>query len=189
MKTNITKYGEIRTPACNQIDHRSVRVPARPPSDSEGLIGEALGALLSIVAVISPIIILYFYYTRMRYRPVLLLHEESFVMYICFGLVFITLISIIGIAILYAILFGVYTVLGGHDFRGELLELSESALGISLVRLILIPGVVIVSIGANFFLSVEIFFGFFPKIPWMIGPFAPLIIAALAALIVHIANQ
>lgn len=189
MKTDITKYGEIRTPTYKRFDRGSERNPARTGGDSARVLGEAVGVLISIVALISPVVILYFYYTRMSYRPVLLLHQESFVLHICLCLFLITLIFILGVAIAYAILFAVYTVLGGHDFHQKLLDLTESAVGISLIRLILIAGSVVLSIGANYFVSVEIIYGFFPKIPWIIGPFSPLIVSAFAAWIVHLANE
>ena len=189
MKPRINKYGEIRTPVHRRTELRTERIVARQAGDSDKPWGNIVGALLSLVAVISPIVLLFFYYTRTHYNPALLIHEESFVMYISIGLFLITIADLVLSAILYFVLFAAYTVLGGNDFRGELLNLSESPFGISLIRLIIIPSIVGICIGTNYFFSVAFFFGFFPKIPWIIGPFPPLIIAVLAYFVIHVANE
>lgn len=52
---------------------RTERIVARPAGDSHEPWGNIVGALLSLVAVISPIVLLFFYYTRTHYNPALLI--------------------------------------------------------------------------------------------------------------------
>jgi hypothetical protein len=136
-----------------------------------------VGKLISVFSILAVPGILVSYYRYFPYSRIPLTDkqiEEFFV-----SSILSIPLNFAAIILFCLVLAAVYKVLDGYGSFFDFIDLTDHSVAISMVRLFLFPGVVVIGLATNYIMTTEVLFGRFPRFAWLVGPsintFGPLI--------------